>query len=231
MTGNAQFGLKSTIFLAAWPQNLSHMPHCFEGVRMMLMNRPWAIHVLIMNIHNPFDVIVWCHNVAACFHNRSSIATAPCTTPSLCRVPLNGMFHQDSTTQWNKLRIWKICNIVVSNSIDKSHRNSVCPQYVCDESQNARGGCAKWQWNTLDWCYWIALTASPVMQSSNTVSCVSLPFRTPPCVLAILTDDLEQGKSEGFDSCNWPSNLAQIWSKSSIFQPVWPWNLMDELQK
>ena len=32
----------------------------------------------------------------------------------------------------------------------------------------------------------------------------------------------QQGKSEGFDSCNRPCNLAQIWSKSSIFQPVWP---------
>ena len=38
-----------------------------------------------------------------------------------------------------------------------------------------------------------------------------------------LADDLEQGKSEGFDSCDLPSNLAQILSKSSIFQPVWPW--------
>ena len=44
-------------------------------------------------------------------------------------------------------------------------------------------------------------------------------------------DDLEQGKSEGFDSCDRPSNLAQIWSKSSIFEPVWPWNLMDDLKK
>ena len=78
----------------------------------------------------------------------------------------------------------KICNFVVSNSIEKSHRNSVCPQYVCDKSQNARV-CAKWQWNTLDWCYWIALPASSVVQSSNTVSCVSLSFRTPLCVLAI----------------------------------------------
>ena len=33
----------------------------------------------------------------------------------------------------------------------------------------------------------------------------------------------KQGKSEGFDSCDWPSNLAQIWFKSSIFQPVWLW--------
>ena len=36
-----------------------------------------------------------------------------------------------------------------------------------------------------------------------------------------VADDLEQGKSEGFDSCNLPGNLAQILSKSSIFQPVW----------
>ena len=32
-----------------------------------------------------------------------------------------------------------------------------------------------------------------------------------------VTDDLEQGKSEWFDSCDQPSNLAQIWSKSLIF--------------
>ena len=40
----------------------------------------------------------------------------------------------------------------------------------------------------------------------------------------------KQGKSEGFDSCDRPSNLAQIWSKSSIFQPVWPWNLWMTLE-
>ena len=44
------------------------------------------------------------------------------------------------------------------------------------------------------------------------------------------TDDLEQGKSEGFDSCDWPSNLTQTGFKSYIFQPVWPWNLMDDLE-
>ena len=43
-------------------------------------------------------------------------------------------------------------------------------------------------------------------------------------------DDLEQGKSEGFDSSDQPSNLTQIGFKSSIFQPVWPWNLMDDLE-
>ena len=31
---------------------------------------------------------------------------------------------------------------------------------------------------------------------------------------------LEQGKSEGFDSCDQPSNLTQNRFKSSIFQPV-----------
>ena len=39
----------------------------------------------------------------------------------------------------------------------------------------------------------------------------------------------KQSKSEGFDSCDRPSNLTQIWYKSSICQPVWPWNLMDDL--
>ena len=43
-----------------------------------------------------------------------------------------------------------------------------------------------------------------------------------------LMDDLEQGKSEGFDSCDQPSKLTQIGLNLSIFQPVWPWNLMDE---
>ena len=46
-----------------------------------------------------------------------------------------------------------------------------------------------------------------------------------------LADDLEQGKSEGFDSCDLPGNLAQILSKSSIFQPVWPWNFMHDLKQ
>ena len=35
--------------------------------------------------------------------NRSSLATAPSTTPFPCRVPLNGMFHEDSATQLKKL--------------------------------------------------------------------------------------------------------------------------------
>ena len=41
----------------------------------------------------------------------------------------------------------------------------------------------------------------------------------------------QQGKSKGFDSCDRPSNLTQIGFKSSIFQPVWRWNLMDDPEK
>ena len=36
-----------------------------------------------------------------------------------------------------------------------------------------------------------------------------------------------QGKSEEFDRCDRPRNLTQIGFKSSKFQPMWPWNLMD----
>ena len=42
---------------------------------------------------------------------------------------------------------------------------------------------------------------------------------------------VKQGKSEGFDSCDRPSNLSQIGFQSLIFQPVWTWNLMDDPQK
>ena len=35
--------------------------------------------------------------------------------------------------------------------------------------------------------------------------------------------NLEQGKSEGFDSYDRPSNLTEIGLNLSIFQPTWPW--------
>ena len=51
-----------------------------------------------------------------------------------------------------------------------------------------------------------------------------------------LSYDFKQGKSEGFDSCDRPSNLAQIWSKSSIFSACvtlkfdgWPWKMIGHL--
>ena len=41
---------------------------------------------------------------------------------------------------------------------------------------------------------------------------------------------IKQGKSEGCDSCDRPSNLTQIGFESSIFKPLWPWNFfMDDL--
>ena len=98
-----------------------------------------------------------------------------CFTKNQQRNGTNCQFEKYVTTS----------NYFVLNSLDKGHLNSVCTHYVCDKSENARV-CAKWQWNALDWCYWIALPASPVVQSSNTVSCVSLSFRTHPCVLAII---------------------------------------------
>ena len=42
---------------------------------------------------------------------------------------------------------------------------------------------------------------------------------------------VKQGTSEGFDSCARHSILTQTGFKSSIFQPVWPWNLMDYPKK
>ena len=50
-------------------------------------------------------------------------------------------------------------------------------------------------------------------------------------VLLIILHVNKQGKSEGFDNCNQPSNLIQTLFKSLIFQPIWPRNLMDDLEK
>ena len=63
---------------------------------------------------------------------------------------------------------------------------------------------------------------------------VSLEHRALPkknTVILLIGPLGKQGKSEGFHSYDRPSNLAQIWSKSSTFQSVWPWNLMDDLEK
>ena len=50
-------------------------------------------------------------------------------------------------------------------------------------------------------------------------------------VLLIILHENKQGKSEGFDSYDQPSNLIQTWFTSLIFQPIWPRNLMDDLEK
>ena len=49
--------------------------------------------------------------------------------------------------------------------------------------------------------------------------------------VSLIAHEYEQGKSEGFHSCDRPSNFIQIGFKSSIFQPVWHWNLMDTLEE
>ena len=47
----------------------------------------------------------------------------------------------------------------------------------------------------------------------------------------IILHENKQGKSEGLDSCDQPNNLTQTWFKSLIFQPIWPRNVMDDLEK
>ena len=54
------------------------------------------------------------------------------------------------------------------------------------------------------------------------------PYMAPKWKSSV--SDTTQSKSGGFDSCDWPSNLTQTGFKSSIFQPVWPWNLMMTLK-
>ena len=167
---------------------ITHAP-LFRGCVAYVYESPLGYSSLAMNIHNPFMHCVMSQYVfklcdVIVLNNRISVATIMYAIASPCRIPLNGMFHQYSATQWSKLRIWKISNFVVPNSLGKRNLNSVWFKYVCDKSEKARV-CARWQWKALDWCYWIALAASPVVQSSNAVSCVSLSFRTHPCVLAI----------------------------------------------
>ena len=127
-------------------------------------------------------------------------------------------------TQQSNGRNWEFENYVttskffVLNTLNKCHCNSVRAQYVCDKSENARV-CQKWQWNALDWCYWIALPASPVVQSSNTVSCVSLSFCTHPCVLAIETHD------SGVTKCTTGEAWSAFsWHHSSVFHCQWTHN-------
>ena len=148
-----------------------------------------------------------------------------CFTKNQQRNGTNCQFEKYVTTS----------NYFVLNSLDKGHLNSVCTHYVCDKSENARV-CAKWQWNALDWCYWIALPASPVVQSSNTVSCVSLSFRTHPCVLAIishmniflLTTNGWEGKSYGkIIDRNWKRAYLLL---SGLYAFIGRWTLFDCVQ-
>ena len=51
------------------------------------------------------------------------------------------------------------------------------------------------------------------------------------CGIKKIVIQYKQGKSEGFDGCDRSTNLTKIGFKSSIFQPVWPWNLMDDTKR
>ena len=67
------------------------------------------------NTINPCECLLFADTAGIIFkggmvYYHSSLATAPSATPLPCCVPSNGMFHQDSATQWNKLRIWEMCN-------------------------------------------------------------------------------------------------------------------------
>ena len=41
---------------------------------------------------------------------------------------------------------------------------------------------------------------------------------------------IKEGKSERFDSCDRPNNFIPIGFKLSIFQPIPPWNLLDDVK-
>ena len=55
---------------------------------------------------------------------------------------------------------------------------------MCDKSENIQV-CVNRQWKALEWCHRNALLASMTVQSSNTVSCISLSIHIHPIVLAI----------------------------------------------
>ena len=53
----------------------------------------------------------------------------------------------------------------------------------------------------------------------------------PENITGLIAQNLsKQGKSEGLDSCDWPSILT-FGFKSLIFGPVWPGNLTEDLKK
>ena len=52
-----------------------------------------------------------------------------------------------------------------------------------------------------------------------TISILLISYKTTWCQTNAYILSQEQGKSEGFDSCDQPSNLTQIGFKSSIFHP------------
>ena len=70
-------------------------------------------------------------------------------------------------------------------------------------------------WMNSNWSY--SRETTNLGQNQWVLSCVTLKF----------DNDFEERISEGFDSCDWPSNFSQIGFKSSIFSPcdleIWWW--------
>ena len=83
----------------------------FWGGAAYVYETPMGDSCLVMHIHNPFmhcaaSQYVFKPRDVIMLNNRISVATITYmyATASPCRVPLNGMFHQDSATQWSKLQ-------------------------------------------------------------------------------------------------------------------------------
>ena len=81
----------------------------FRGGAAYVYESPLGDSCLVMNIQNPFMHYVTSQYVfklrkVIMLNNRSSVAKITYTTASSIRVPLNGLLHQDSATQWNKLQ-------------------------------------------------------------------------------------------------------------------------------
>ena len=104
----------------------------FRGCVAYAYESPLGDSCLVMNL---FMHLVTSQYVFMMLNNRISVATITYATASPCRIPLNGVFHQDSATEWNQLQIKKD---VVSNSLGKRYLNSAWTQYVCDKSDKAR---------------------------------------------------------------------------------------------
>ena len=125
----------SLILGLVWFYMLSHTPIVLRGWGFCLwiaLGRFKICNEYSLPIHASRDVAVrvqtaWRHNAATCSNNGNNIATASSATSSPCRVSLNGKFHQDSSTQWSKLRIWKICS---SNYIKLTRQKSFNSVYT-----------------------------------------------------------------------------------------------------
>ena len=124
--------------------------------------------------------------------------------------------------------------------IENCHRNTLRGQYVMFSAINNQLSFYNQFWSRCCIYKRPPVADHSVRRYANAITCHQQPLSWRqdhgPLSLFYLKvvfyhTIFKQGKSEGFDSCDRPSNLAQIWSKSSIFCPLWPWNLMDGLGK